>query len=512
MSSASVLPEVPEGPAPAEPGYPYDVFVSYSDADEAEVERELLPPLAEAGLKLIHKLEFMGGIPREEAHAEAARTSRYTIVVLTQEWCDSQWENLDASFVRNLDPGARARRLLPLLFRPCRMPEPIALLTYYDFSTVTRRSEILARLLRQLGRSPRLINEAATQSAQKTFIALAVLMKDPRVREKLRDAEADFRRAAEQLAELTRHKHLHDLLQQVEGDHRNLLSNSERFQKGESTWDDLEVDSQGLAEAVTLAVNYACASFRSDEVIWTQKLQDAGTGHQSAAWWGQDIKGLNAALRKVSQVLGRVPSKLNDDMFQAARRMELGKVVERLRGVGEALNPAGGDEAVQKTLREFRQGVEALGKLAQVLDTLVSNHNCLQAIDNELLQFGEETRPDPADLAAAWPDLGKSTQSLSAENGASWAAELRRLYDDLVSVLQGLGLLPRPAPAESVVFPANSAGLSGPAAVQGLFRKYSSKARRGFNLVDSDLRSLCEQLEKVRRSLEDTLLEMQRHA
>ena len=44
----------------------------------------------------------------------------------------------------------RARRLLPLLLKPCRVPEPIARLTHYDFPSTQRRGEVLARLLRQL--------------------------------------------------------------------------------------------------------------------------------------------------------------------------------------------------------------------------------------------------------------------------------------------------------------------------------------------------------------------------
>ena len=70
--------------------YTYDVFISYSHADQEWVRRELPPRLERAGLEvIIDYRDFEPGAPLTTEMERAVLESRKTVLVLTPSYLDS---------------------------------------------------------------------------------------------------------------------------------------------------------------------------------------------------------------------------------------------------------------------------------------------------------------------------------------------------------------------------------------------------------------------------------------
>jgi hypothetical protein len=107
----------------------YEVFISYSHADQLWVEEWLLPRLEQAGLSVAtSSTAFVIGAPKLVNVEQAFQSSRRVIVVLTPDWLAGELSDFEASLLRYSDPAARRRKLLPLLLKPCELPEAITAL------------------------------------------------------------------------------------------------------------------------------------------------------------------------------------------------------------------------------------------------------------------------------------------------------------------------------------------------------------------------------------------------
>ena len=131
--------------------YAYDVFISHSPQDEKWVEEWLQPRLERAGLRVAASYrDFVTGTPTLENIERCVRTSRRTLVVLTPEWIKSEWNAFEALLLRSADPAARARKLLPVLLKPCDLPDFIAALTMADLTVERHWEKRLKRLTRDI--------------------------------------------------------------------------------------------------------------------------------------------------------------------------------------------------------------------------------------------------------------------------------------------------------------------------------------------------------------------------
>ncbi len=107
-----------------ESGYRYDVFVSYNAADRDWVATVLLPRLEQATLRVaIDYHDFIVGKLLIENIEDTVGVSRRTIVVLSPEWVASEWNAFEALISRSEDPAALRRTVLPVLLRPCDVPD-----------------------------------------------------------------------------------------------------------------------------------------------------------------------------------------------------------------------------------------------------------------------------------------------------------------------------------------------------------------------------------------------------
>ncbi len=129
----------------------YDVFVSHSPADREWVDAVLLPHLEKARLRVaVDYRDFIVGMPRLENVERAVRHSRRTIVVITPDWLGSEWNALEALLVRTLDPAGHLRKLLPILLKPCDLPDPLAALERVDLTAEHHWERQIQRLTRDI--------------------------------------------------------------------------------------------------------------------------------------------------------------------------------------------------------------------------------------------------------------------------------------------------------------------------------------------------------------------------
>ena len=115
------------------PEFPYDVFISYSHADQDWVWNWLIPRLKAEGLILCTDQEsFDIGVPSLVNMENAVLASRHTLLVLTPAYVESQWTLYEQILTQTQDPIGQRQRTLPVLREPCELPPRIAMLTYVD--------------------------------------------------------------------------------------------------------------------------------------------------------------------------------------------------------------------------------------------------------------------------------------------------------------------------------------------------------------------------------------------
>ncbi len=131
------IPQLQTAPA----AFKYDVFISYSSADEEWVEQTLLKTLEDAGLHAcIDFRDFPVGRPTIINIQNAVLESRHTVLVITQNWIKSEWTLFESLLIRTKDPGSLHNRTIPLRLDPVELPDFISMLTWVDFTRADRHA------------------------------------------------------------------------------------------------------------------------------------------------------------------------------------------------------------------------------------------------------------------------------------------------------------------------------------------------------------------------------------
>ncbi|HSN75585.1 MAG TPA: TIR domain-containing protein [Anaerolineae bacterium] len=154
--AAPTLPPGTQAPGESQAdAFAFDVFISYSHADEEWVEHTLLPTLERAGLRVcVDFRDFVAGKPALLNMQDAVKTSRHTLLILTEHWVASQWTLYEAILARTKDPAGLQRRTIPVRLEACDLPESISMLTWVDFTRPARHEIAWRQLLTAVGRPP----------------------------------------------------------------------------------------------------------------------------------------------------------------------------------------------------------------------------------------------------------------------------------------------------------------------------------------------------------------------
>ncbi|MDT7542437.1 MAG: hypothetical protein QOE33_2341 [Acidobacteriota bacterium] len=115
--------------------FDYDVFISYSSRDAEWVRSELLKRIENAGLRaFIDFRDFKRGAPSIKEMERGVTTCRKTLLVLTPNYIESEWCEVENIMLQSLSPANRDIRLIPLLKAQCEKPLRISVLTHIDFT------------------------------------------------------------------------------------------------------------------------------------------------------------------------------------------------------------------------------------------------------------------------------------------------------------------------------------------------------------------------------------------
>jgi len=80
----------------------------------------------------------------------AVERSRHTLIVMTPEWVESDWNAFQGLLASTEDPSGLQQKLLPLKLRPCKPPARIAMLEILDLTNLARREAQMERLVQSL--------------------------------------------------------------------------------------------------------------------------------------------------------------------------------------------------------------------------------------------------------------------------------------------------------------------------------------------------------------------------
>lgn len=133
----------------------YDVFISYSSKDKDWVRGELLTELENAGVTVfIDYRDFTRGAPSIKECERGIVECRWTLLVLTPNYVESGWTEIENIMAQSRDPANQQLRILPLMKAGCELPLRIASLTYIDFQPEADQNLAWRQLLTALGKPP----------------------------------------------------------------------------------------------------------------------------------------------------------------------------------------------------------------------------------------------------------------------------------------------------------------------------------------------------------------------
>ena len=112
--------------------HPYDVFVSYAQADREWVEGYLLDALIQVGLRCHSEAAFALGAPRLLEFERAVQRSRRTLLVLSPAYLADGSGQLVDLLAQSYDLQTESWRAIPLILHPASLPPRLAMLTALD--------------------------------------------------------------------------------------------------------------------------------------------------------------------------------------------------------------------------------------------------------------------------------------------------------------------------------------------------------------------------------------------
>ena len=135
--------------------FKYDVFISYTKADRDWAEHSLGEMLRATGIRVATEYtleEYMVGEPELRNIEHALQVCRRVIVVLSPEALNDPLRDFSGEAARALDPAARERKLLPLVLKPCKLPDWVGALRLKaaDFTDEKFRAAEMGRLVRSI--------------------------------------------------------------------------------------------------------------------------------------------------------------------------------------------------------------------------------------------------------------------------------------------------------------------------------------------------------------------------
>lgn len=209
-----------------------------------------------------------------------------------------------------------------------------------------------------------------------------------------------------------------------------------------------------------------------DDFQWIKESLEVASVLLVEALAGSSVAKLDEAVGLISDELRWQPQHINGLLIQAARELDLANLYEMLRQVNEALQTHGADE---NQLFWFNKGVADLTKLDAELGKQISEHRTWQRIDNDLWLASVALRKTNEEFKDAWKTLYRKVAKACDGVAEEWAEVLRKTGGFLSEAVE--------------------AGDS--SHISFYFPEFSTRVIERFYAVDIDLKSLCGKLRPI---------------
>jgi ribosomal protein L10 len=313
-------------------------------------------------------------------------------------------------------------------------------------ATENRSPEELASLVLERLRLERGTLERGTPVEQDTTItkqgleALGDLMESPAVKAAVEEYQGELVRTSEQIATLGQYKEVHDQLHSLQVHcYTPIWQEFRRFPGKPIAWDRLEDYAYNLENVATgLEAIAEKARFRQAEkerVQTTVKTLLRACEELAEAIRKSDPKQLERTALRLRQVLATQPDYFATNLSQMAKHLDLENLTRTLESLSDKLD---GHRLDPEKLKQFEEGIAALGRLSVELIKMIDNHDRWQEQDTNLRRIDE--LPDEQfeqELDWSWEDVRDRTRGLSSGGPEPWEALIADKTAELGQVIRG---------------------------------------------------------------------------
>jgi hypothetical protein len=300
--------------------------------------------------------------------------------------------------------------------------------------------------------------------------ALGDLISTQEARLAVADFQKNFQKTCEQINIIANYKALHDCLHRLEFCFRNIEYNTKRFAGDETVLGDFIYYEQDIEDILVKVQDIVDREvITNSEVRWLKDIKKAQEEFHEGIE-KNEAKQLHLAIESLSRVLAVQPSRINTSLKAAAKELQLSALIDAMKMIWKKLVI---DNLDQDKLSQFHQGIEMLSKMEQRLAILIKQHNNWQGFDLELQRVEKDLDRYLTESEMAW--LNKELEELIDDINDSWSIEFQKTIYNLNEALK----------------------VKDNSKVRQYFIGYRSRASRKFHQVDTDLKVLCEELQKI---------------
>jgi TIR domain len=480
------------------------IFISYRQTDTIAWAGRLFDHLSKSFGKSQVFMDIEGSIPRgadlDRVLTNALESCDVLLVLVGREWisctCTDGRRRLDVpeDWVRNEIATALRRNIyiMPVLFGGASRPEktqlpedlrPLCGHRLWAEVTDTRWEYDVGEIIKDLIKTT-LLQPLDDVASANTGIRLLkeLLVKVPAVADAVSRSKEVIENTYRQVGKLELFKMIHDALHTIEFECLRPMQAggvASRLRPFKMTF-------AGQARRIHEAIQRRelNAMMRDDLIdrLDLDRLEPVAEAFQAAvdvlseAAYGQVVSALNG-------LLSGAPPKLDDGIADAARELNLDRLVELMTTVRNTLSAvAAGHDA---ELEPFLQSIDALNRLRDELTRRVSEHTQLQCLDSKLrtVCIGGIA---PGAVASEWGRIKR----VRARLVPPFSEELEAVNDDLVTIESDIEVAVKGGEEQEAL---------------DLLREYFRSASSVFRSVDGNLKEFCLRLSTVGQPLKTVL-------
>jgi hypothetical protein len=470
-----------------------DVFVACHEEIDIPVQQEF---------KRVKELEVVGDwLCRNDDRIPGGRTlsfgvARNVLVALTNKWCQEVYAAGKPSRVSHEDPRVRA-----ILWEKCDFPKEFERLSRYDFHDVQKRPDVLQLLIEAF--KPR-SRSTAPQEAAKGLQAGLELAEEPAVQEAGKGVKKTLVETSNNLKRLDRWKTLHAKMHYVTDGIPILEISLDPLKQTTETWKKNEKD-DGCRRAVEQGWNKAKVAFDKTragldaliaygdrENFAPSELQRDAIQTAAAAlekdFLSRNLRELPEDLLQVQTLFEQHMARIDERLFECAKKVPLQQLVASLNEMLMSTQSFATDAKKAPRIKAFRDGISAIFELQERLETLVLKHNYLQNIA-DLTKLLHDRTSNAVRISKSMTNVAPLCKRLLAEVQDAWVEEFGRLFSAV----------------NDAIPPALALEDEEPWALRDSVDAMLSHLDMGFFQQDENLKTFCDDLEKLRDGLDNMI-------